>query len=142
MLVYTGFRLASPQSFVHMYHVGREQLVVFVSTIIGVLATDLLIGIGIGILVKVVIHLIRGVPALSLVRLNASVERSSTGVTVAVNESAVFSTWLALRKTLQSVKHEPRVVVDPTILSTRYDGSDTNVVRPGVRFTRLLARTR
>ena len=62
MLVYTGFRLASPQSFVHMYHVGREQLVIFVATIVGVLATDLLVGIAIGIAVKALIHLIRGVP--------------------------------------------------------------------------------
>ena len=62
MLVFTGFRLASPQSFVHMYHVGREQLIIFVSTIVGVLATDLLVGIAIGIGVKVVIHIIHGAP--------------------------------------------------------------------------------
>jgi MFS superfamily sulfate permease-like transporter len=64
MLVYTGFRLASPHSFVHMHKIGREQLIIFVSTIIGVLATDLLIGIGIGICVKVVIHLFQGAPVL------------------------------------------------------------------------------
>jgi MFS superfamily sulfate permease-like transporter len=112
MLVFTGFRLASPQSFVHMYHVGREQLVIFVSTIVGVLATDLLIGIAIGIVVKIVIHLVRGVPARSIVRLNANLQRSGNDVTLVVHDSAVFSTWLALRKRLQSLKHEPRVVVD------------------------------
>ena len=46
MLVFTGFRLASPQEFMHMYKIGREQLIIFVSTIVGVLATDLLVGIG------------------------------------------------------------------------------------------------
>jgi len=112
LLVYTGFRLASPQSFAHMYHVGREQLIIFVSTIVGVLATDLLVGIAIGICVKILIHLSKGVPPLSLVRLNASVQRSGREVKVVVNDSAVFSTWLALRKKLQSLKNEPRVVVD------------------------------
>jgi MFS superfamily sulfate permease-like transporter len=112
MLVFTGFRLASPQSFAHMYHVGKEQLIIFVATIIGVLATDLLIGIAIGIAVKVLIHLVRGVPALSLLRLHADVRRSGTDVTVVVKESAVFSTWLALRKKLQSLINERRVVVD------------------------------
>lgn len=113
MLVFTGFRLASPQSFVHMYHVGREQLVIFVSTIIGVLATDLLIGIAIGMLVKVLLHLGRGVPALSMLRLNASVQpRDKDGVTVVVRDSAVFSTWLGLRRMLVALKGEPRVRLD------------------------------
>ena len=65
MLVYTGFRLASPKEFLNVYKIGREQLVIFVVTIIGVLATDLLIGIAIGIAVKFAIHLFNGVPLAS-----------------------------------------------------------------------------
>ena len=95
-----------------MYHVGREQLVIFVATIVGVLATDLLIGIVIGIAVKALIHLLRGVPPLSLLRLKAREQRSGGEVTLVVNDSAVFSTWLALRSRLQALKSEPRVVLD------------------------------
>lgn len=113
MLVFTGFRLASPQSFVHMYRVGREQLIIFVSTIVGVLATDLLIGIAIGICVKVLIHIIHGAPILSLFRLQVDVQRSDMGgLKVAVKDSAVFSTWIGLKKRLERFKGESVVVVD------------------------------
>jgi MFS superfamily sulfate permease-like transporter len=113
MLVFTGFRLASPQSFVHMYRVGREQLIIFVSTIVGVLATDLLIGIAIGICIKVLIHIIHGAPILSLFRLQADVQRSDMGgLKVAVKDSAVFSTWIGLKKRLERFKGESVVVVD------------------------------
>jgi MFS superfamily sulfate permease-like transporter len=114
MLVYTGFRLASPRSFVHMYHVGREQLIIFVSTIVGVLATDLLVGIAIGMCVKVLIHFINGVPLRSIFRLRANVSRQGEkdGVKVAVSDSAVFSTWIALRKKLERFKKESPVVLD------------------------------
>jgi MFS superfamily sulfate permease-like transporter len=113
MLVRVGFRLASPQEFLHMYKVGREQLVIFVSTIVGVLATDLLIGIAIGIGVKAAFHILNGVPLLSLFRLRVSVERGEKDrVTVAVKDSAVFSTWIGLKKRLEHLKGEARVVLD------------------------------
>ena len=113
MLVRVGFRLASPQEFVHMYQVGREQLVIFVSTIVGVLATDLLSGIGIGIAVKAAFHIFNGAPLLSLFRLRVNVERGEKdGVTVAVKDSAIFSTWIGLKKRLERVKGEAPVVLD------------------------------
>ncbi len=45
MLVYTGSRLAHPTEFINVYRIGREQFAIFVTTVIAVLATDLLIGI-------------------------------------------------------------------------------------------------
>ena len=112
MLVFTGYRLASPKEFVHMYHVGREQLVIYVATIVGVLATDLLVGIGIGILVKVLIHLVNGVPIASLFRLRVDVETGEEGSTVAVKDSAVFSTWIGLKRRLEGLRGNSPVTVD------------------------------
>ena len=112
MLVFTGFRLASPQEFKHMYQVGREQLIVFVSTILGVLATDLLVGIGIGILVKAIIHVLNGTPIGSLFKSYIEVDDSGSGTaTIKVNKSAVFSTWISLKRVIgrQDAK---KVVVD------------------------------
>ncbi len=112
MLVFTGFRLAAPKEFVHMYHVGREQLVIFVATIVGVLATDLLSGIGIGILVKILIHLVNGMPLASLFRLRARIESSGAASTVSVQGAAVFSTWIGLKKRLESFKGQGPVRLD------------------------------
>jgi MFS superfamily sulfate permease-like transporter len=112
MLVFTGFRLASPQEFVHMYKIGREQFIVFVSTIIGVLATDLLVGICIGILVKAIIHVINGAPIVSLFKPSITVQNESDDTTtIKVDKSAIFSTWIALKNRIggQSAK---KIVVD------------------------------
>ena len=112
MLVFTGFRLASPQEFIHMYHVGREQLIVFVSTILGVLATDLLVGIGIGILVKAIIHVLNGTPIGSLFKSNLEVtDGESDTATITVNRSAVFSTWISLKRCIER-QTAKKVVLD------------------------------
>ena len=113
MLVFIGYRLASPQEFIHMYHVGREQFIIFVSTIVGVLATDLLMGIAIGICVNMALHLKNGAPMRSLFKPQILVERDEgRAVTVKVKDSAIFSTWIALKKTLDGLASEPHVVLD------------------------------
>ncbi len=127
MLVFTGFRLASPQEFARIYRLGRDQFIIFVSTIAGVLATDLLQGIAIGILVKVVMHVVNGTPLPSLLKLHAEVthddERSAT---IAVRDSAVFSTWIPLRRRLHHFLRDGKRVtlnlsetrlVDHTVMS-------------------------
>ncbi|NKB81718.1 MAG: SulP family inorganic anion transporter [Nitrospirales bacterium] len=102
MLVFTGFRLASPQEFGLIYKIGKDQFIIFVSTVIGVLETDLLMGIAIGIGVKILLHLFNGVPFRSLFKLHIDIEQHDTHhVTMRVKQSAVFSTWIALRKHLQ-----------------------------------------
>lgn len=48
ILVLVGYKLAKPSLFKKMYKQGREHFIPFLATIIGMLLTDLLIGIGIG----------------------------------------------------------------------------------------------
>ena len=113
MLVFTGYRLASPNEFIHMYKVGREQLAIFTATILGVLATDLLAGVGIGIAVKALIHLWNGAPLRSLFSPNIEItEPDSKTTLVLVKNSAVFSTWIALRRKLLSINPNRSVVLD------------------------------
>lgn len=131
LLVFTGFRLAGPREFVHIYHLGKDQFIIFMSTVIGVLAIDLLMGIAIGISVKVIIHLINGVPILSFFKLNAEVTHEDEhSATIVIRESAVFSTWISLRKYLHRYLHEGKNVtlnfaetrlVDHTVMSKLYE---------------------
>lgn len=50
ILLMVGYKLAQPALFKQMYKLGWEQFVPFVATVIGILATDLLKGITIGII--------------------------------------------------------------------------------------------
>jgi MFS superfamily sulfate permease-like transporter len=112
MLIYTGFRLASPKEFVHMFKVGGEQLIIFLVTIIMTLATDLLVGIAAGILTKLVIHLLRGLPLRSVFksRVETYMEEGTYGIIV--NDAAVFSNYLGLKKYLDAVPRKEHVIID------------------------------
>lgn len=48
VLLVVGFKLAKPQLFKQMYKTGWEQFIPFIVTVIAIVATDLLMGIGIG----------------------------------------------------------------------------------------------
>jgi len=113
MLVYTGFRLASPKEFVGMYRVGPEQLVIFLTTIIATLATDLLMGIGAGIVAEFLFHFYNGLPLRTALRPEADVELSDDQTyVVVVRQAAVFSNWLGLKKVLDALDLSKDVVVD------------------------------
>ena len=113
MLVFTGYNLASPKEFRHMWMVGKEQLAVFCSTLLATLATDLLIGIAVGILVKVAIHLFNGASVPSLWKPKAVLETGPEGLAVLrVQDAAVFTNWLALQKRIAALAVHPRAQVD------------------------------
>lgn len=105
MLVFTGYNLASPREFRHMWVVGKEQLAIFCVTLIATLATDLLIGIAVGVVVKLAIHLLNGAPAKSLVKPHAVIEIPANGhAVVHVEHAAVFSNWLPLQKRIAELQ--------------------------------------
>lgn len=115
MLVYTGYRLTHPSEFLHVYKIGKEQLLIFVSTLVGVLATDLLIGILIGIGVKLLIHLINGVPIRSIFKPYLDVELlDKKTALIRARFSAIFSNWILLRRQLVrlGLKERKNVIID------------------------------
>jgi hypothetical protein len=115
MLVYTGFRLAHPSEFVHAWHIGREQLVIFTATIIGVLATDLLVGIGIGIGVKLLIHIFNGVPLRSIFKPYLDITDVDDGTCkISAKQSAVFTNWIPFRREIEhlGLVQRKNVIVD------------------------------
>jgi MFS superfamily sulfate permease-like transporter len=112
MLVYTGFRLASPYEFARTWKVGVDQFVVFTGTIIATLATDLLIGIAVGIFLKVCFHLWNGAPIGSLVVSDICSSTVDDKSTIIVKKAAVFTNWLRLRKVIMDQYGSSLIVVD------------------------------
>jgi MFS superfamily sulfate permease-like transporter len=120
MLVYTGFRLAHPRQLLDAYKMGREHLLVFVVTIIGVLATDLLVGVLIGIGLKIVLHLVNGVPPSSLFKASLEIKQLDEKHSVIhVCSSAVFSNWIPLRRKIEDLGLAQRRNVTIDLSGTR-----------------------
>ncbi|MCB9674382.1 MAG: SulP family inorganic anion transporter [Alphaproteobacteria bacterium] len=111
MLVYTGARLASPNEFRHAWQIGSDQLGVFVVTFLTTLATDLLVGVGVGLLVKLALHVARGANPLQMFRSPVRVERDGAKLFVSVAGPAVFTNLLAVRNALADVGEDIEAVV-------------------------------
>jgi MFS superfamily sulfate permease-like transporter len=114
LLVFTGYRLASPQSFKHVLSIGTEQFALFVITILGVLGTDLLVGVLIGICVKLAIHIIRGVPLNNLFICHFGLQKADEKGTyiLKLKGSAIFSNFLPLKKALVSLETGKTIILD------------------------------
>lgn len=99
MLVFTGFNLASPKEFVHMYHTGRGEFVVFITTLVATLATDLLIGIAAGVVMQWLV--LPGGLSSNPFKAQLAVE-SGVGVTrIVASGSLIFSNWMSLGRVIR-----------------------------------------
>ena len=57
LLIYTGYNLASPKHWKKSWAMGPEQFAIFMATCITTVATDLLMGVGVGLLCEVIFNL-------------------------------------------------------------------------------------
>jgi MFS superfamily sulfate permease-like transporter len=101
LLVFTGFRLASPKEFAKTLAVGLDHFAVFVITILGVLATDLLVGVAIGIAVELGIHVSRGLKLGNAFSMAYHVVKTDADTYhLEVHGAAVFSNFITLKSLL------------------------------------------
>jgi len=116
MLVFTGFRLSSPKEFKHMLEIGKTEFIIFIITLVAVLATDLIVGIGIGILAKYLLMLVKGVSIVSFFKLNAKSPENSTSLeetVIHLSGPIHFSNYLLLKSRLDNaLKDRTSVVLD------------------------------
>jgi MFS superfamily sulfate permease-like transporter len=104
MLVYTGSRLAHPNEFIHVYRIGKEQLAIFLTTLVIVLVEDLLVGVAAGIILKMLIHVANGVPLKSLFKPYLEVQEINADTSMIIaRESAVFSNWIPFRRQIEQI---------------------------------------
>lgn len=114
MLIHVGFRLASPSEFKHVLEIGKSQLLIFITTLIMVLVTDLIIGIAAGIVMKLIIHLISGAPLRYLFRtkINYTEEEPGKKGIIQLHHSAIFSNYLSLKKEIENHHYCDHLVLD------------------------------
>ena len=112
MLTFVGFRLAHPREFIHMWHVGKEQFFIFTTTVVVTLATDLLVGVGTGIVIEIIVNLINGIAAKNLFKSDITVDNQNDKIVLHVNSGLVFSNILGFKKTFASIPTGKHVTID------------------------------
>ncbi len=117
MLVFTGYRLAHPREFMKALKIGPEQLAIFLTTIIVVLYTDLLIGIAAGVVVKILTLFVRGISPTAMARLDSTNETRPDGAEVIhVSGPIIFSNWVRLKNRI-ALLTAPEVLVNVSKVS-------------------------
>ena len=110
ILIMIGVRLASPKVFKHMWHCGKYQFVPFVVTVIAVVFTDLLKGVGIGLAVSI-IFILKGNMKLAYF---FKKEQHHEGETIHIDlaQEVSFLNKAAIKQTLAHLPENSKVVID------------------------------
>ncbi|MFT5102903.1 MAG: MFS superfamily sulfate permease-like transporter, partial [Candidatus Latescibacterota bacterium] len=121
ILFIVGYKLAKPALFKQMYKLGWKQFVPFVVTVAGIVFTDLLIGIGLGLMVGIVVILIKSFQNSHFLHIeDNSNGKSSVKMTLA--EEVTFFNKGAILNQLDSLPRDSCLELD--VRNTRYLDND------------------
>lgn len=110
ILFVVGYNLAHPSKFVGMYKLGWTQFLPFIITIIAILATDLLIGIGIG-LVASIFFILKSNYVKSF-WMNTTEEDGRKIYNMTLAENVFFLNKGSIQNALQEVEPGSKVIID------------------------------
>lgn len=126
ILIFTGYRLARPAVWKHMFKAGWSQFIPFVATVLCVVFLDLLKGVGVGLLISVFF----------ILRQNARIpyyfQRSSFSngdlIKLTLAQEVSFLNKASIKQTLEKLPDNSAVIIDAS--STEYIDYDVlEVVR-------------
>jgi MFS superfamily sulfate permease-like transporter len=121
ILFIVGFKLAKPSLFKKMYDLGWKQFIPFTVTVVGIVFTDLLVGIGLGLAVGIVVILIKSYQNSHFLH----IEDKSNGkhrIKMTLAEEVTFFNKGAILKELDSLPIDTFLELD--VRKTRYLDND------------------
>lgn len=113
MLIFVGFKLAHPREFRHVFHIGTGQFFIFVATVIIILLTDLLIGVGCGIVLEIIMNCFNGLKFKDFFKTHfQTIQTNENQTDINVESSLVFSNVLSLNQFLISLQPKQNLNFD------------------------------
>lgn len=110
ILIMIGLKLASPKVFKHMWKAGKYQFIPFIVTVVAVVFTDLLKGVGIGLLVNV-LFILKGNMKLAYFFNKKEHEEDET-IHIDLAQEVSFLNKAAIKQTLAHLPRNSKVVID------------------------------
>ncbi len=121
VLLVVGYKLAKPSLFKKMFALGWKQFLPFTVTVIGIVFTDLLMGIGLGLMVGIVVILIKSYQNSHFLH----IEDKSNGkhkIVMTLAEEVTFFNKGAILKELDQLPEDTYLTLD--VRKTRYLDND------------------
>lgn len=118
ILVYTGYKLAAPNVITKIFSIGKEQLIIFFTTLIITLKIGLITGIVAGVIATLVIHVVinksLGLFFRNLLKPNVLMfkEDGDDNFYVSVKHFCSFLNYYRLKKQLDAVPETEDVIID------------------------------
>ncbi|MET3034917.1 SulP family inorganic anion transporter [Chryseobacterium sp. NRRL B-14859] len=110
VLILVGYKLAKPATFKHFWHLGKFQFVPFIATVVAVVSTDLLKGVGIGLAISV-FYILQGNMKRAYYLSREKLD-DADGIKIKLAEEVSFLNKAAIKKTLKNIKPNSTVTID------------------------------
>ena len=116
ILVYTGYKLASPENLKKVLQVGSEQLIIFLMTLLVTISTSLITGILVGIIITFVLHVIINKNILlfvkNILKPNVLMFTEDGKYYVSVKNFSSFLNFTKLKSKLNQIPETEEAIVD------------------------------
>lgn len=112
VLLLVGYKLAKPALFVSMYKLGYKQFLPFIVTVLGIVFTDLLKGIGLGLVVGIVVILIKNYQNSHFLHKEESDDSEGHKVKMTLAEEVTFFNKGAILKELDNLPKDTILELD------------------------------
>lgn len=122
ILFIVGYKLAKPQLFKSMYKIGWKQFLPFLITVTGIIFTDLLMGIFIGLIFSIAIILLESFRNSHSISIEESPKDNKHKIIMNLSEEVTFLNKESISRELNALPINTKLIID--ISKTKYIDND------------------